>query len=231
MGTNIESPVLRADAYFFDIDGTLIVSRDLVHWNAMHQAMLEAYGLDANFDGIPYHGKTDVAILRMALNRRGISDAVFYDKLPQALAVVRGHVAANVSGFQPDVCPCIPRVLAEIRDLKKLLGVASGNLESVGWNKLSAAGLRDFFVCGSFGDNFELRAAIFDHAVTSAKRQLGHAAAICFLGDTPDDVQAARKVNAKVVAVATGIFTQAELARFNPDLCCKSCEDVLGRLQ
>ena len=39
---------IKADAYFFDIDGTLTVSRDLVHWHAMHQAMLEVYGLDAN---------------------------------------------------------------------------------------------------------------------------------------------------------------------------------------
>jgi hypothetical protein len=60
---NNQFPMLKADAYFFDIDGTLLVSRDLVHWNAMHRAMLEVYGLDANLDGIPYHGKTDVAIL------------------------------------------------------------------------------------------------------------------------------------------------------------------------
>lgn len=225
------SIAIEADAYFFDIDGTLIVSRDLVHWNAMHQAMLETYGLDANFDGIPYHGKTDVAILRMALNRRGIGDTVFYEKLPLALSVVRREVSANVNGFCPDVCPAIPKLLGEIRDLNKLLGVASGNLESVGWNKLSAAGIRDFFSLGSFGDGCELRAAIFDHAVDAARSQLGQSASVCFFGDTPDDIQAARKVNAKVVAVATGIFPFSELAKFNPDLCCSSCAEVLGRLQ
>lgn len=222
---------LKADAYFFDIDGTLIVSRDLVHWHAMHQAMLEVYGLDANFDGIPYHGKTDVAILRMALTRRGIPDAVFYEKIAAALAVVRREVSANASGFRPDVCPSIPKLLAEIFELKKLLGVASGNLESVGWNKLTAAGIRDFFACGSFGDNFELRTAIFDHAVSRARSLLGESASVCFVGDTPDDVQAARKVNAQVVAVATGIFRVPELASFNPDLCCQSCDEVLGCLR
>lgn len=224
-----ESPI-QADAYFFDIDGTLIVSRDLVHWNAMHQAMLEIYGLDANFDGIPYHGKTDVAILRMALNRRGISDPVFYDKLAAALSVVRREVSANLTGFRPNVCPSIPKLLGEIRELDKLLGVASGNLESVGWNKLSAAGIRDFFSLGSFGDDCELRTAIFDHAVTAARSQLGQSASICFFGDTPDDIQAARKVNAKIVAVATGIFPSSELAKLGPDLCCSSCAEVLGRL-
>ncbi|HKU25302.1 MAG TPA: HAD hydrolase-like protein [Candidatus Sulfotelmatobacter sp.] len=210
--------LIRSDAYFFDIDGTLIVSRDLVHWNAMHQAMLEVYGLDADFDGIPYHGKTDVAILRMALTRRGIPDSVFDEKLTEALSVIRREVSANVSGFRPDVCPSIPKLLGEIRNLDKLLGVASGNLESVGWNKLSAAGIRDFFSLGSFGDTYELRTAIFDNAVSAARNLLGQSASVCFLGDTPDDIEAARRVNAQVVAVATGVFSFSQLAKLNPDL-------------
>ena len=41
-------PKISADAYFFDIDGTLLVTRDLVHWNGLHQAMLEVYGVDTN---------------------------------------------------------------------------------------------------------------------------------------------------------------------------------------
>jgi phosphoglycolate phosphatase len=225
------SPAIKADAYFFDIDGTLMVSRDLVHWHAMHQAMLEVYGLDANFDGIPYHGKTDVAILRMALTRLGISDSAFADKLPAALAVVRREVSANVARFKPDVCASVPKLLAQIQQLGKLLGVATGNLESVGWHKLKAAGLRHFFTCGSFGDGFELRVGIFDHAVSTARSRLGNSASVCFFGDTPDDIHAARMVNAQIVAVGTGIFPVAELARFEPDLCCESCAEMLGRLE
>lgn len=225
------SPTIKADAFFFDIDGTLMISRDLVHWHAMHQAMLEVYGLDANFDGIPYHGKTDVAILRMALTRRGISDSTFAAQLPAALSVIRREVSANVAGFKPDVCASVPKLLAEIRELDKLLGVASGNLESVGWDKLTAAGIRRFFTSGSFGDNFELRVAIFDHAVSRAKNQLGNSASVCFFGDTPDDIHAARMVNAKIVAVGTGIFPVRELAHFAPDFCCESCGEMLGRLE
>src|SRR3954465_11784784 len=85
--------IMRSDTYFFDIDGTLLVTRDLVHWNGLHQAMLEVYGVDTTIEGIPYHGKTDVAILRMALNRCGITDSTFYEKLPSALAVVCREVS------------------------------------------------------------------------------------------------------------------------------------------
>jgi phosphoglycolate phosphatase len=220
----------QADAYFFDIDGTLLVTRDLVHWNALHQAMLEVYGVDTNIDGLPYHGKTDVAILRAALNRCGISDETFNGKLPSALAVVCREVAANVAGISPCVCPAIPDVLGQIREHRKLLGVASGNLESVGWHKVSAAGLREFFSLGSFGDHQEQRAAIFHHAVTLAKDQLGSAVRVCFVGDTPDDIRAARLVDAQIIAVSTGTFGFDELAALHPDHCCNSCAELLGRI-
>jgi phosphoglycolate phosphatase len=67
----------HADAYVFDIDGTLLVTKDLVHWNALHQAMLEAYGVDATIEGIQYHGMTDLSILRAAMDRAGISGRAF----------------------------------------------------------------------------------------------------------------------------------------------------------
>jgi phosphoglycolate phosphatase len=217
-----------ADAYFFDIDGTLLVTRDLVHWNALHQAMLEVYSIDTTIEGLAYHGKTDVAILRAALNRCGILTREFDQKLPQALAVVCREVGANAARITANVCPAIPDILGRIRDGGKLLGVASGNLESVGWHKVSAAGLRGFFSVGSFGDQCELRSAIFRNAVSVAKDRLGNSAKVCFVGDTPDDIQAARFVNAQIIAVSTGTFSYGTLAAMHPDECCNSCADLVG---
>src|SRR6185437_1872722 len=90
-----------AEAYVFDIDGTLLMTRDLVHWNALHQAMLEAYGVDTTIDGIPYHGMTDLSILRATLAREGIQDGVFEASLPKALAVVCREVDANRAKIRP----------------------------------------------------------------------------------------------------------------------------------
>jgi len=78
-----------ADAYIFDIDGTLLVTKDLVHWNALHRAMLEAYGVDTTIEGIPYHGMTDLSILRAALDRAEVRDGMFEARLPTALEIVR----------------------------------------------------------------------------------------------------------------------------------------------
>ncbi|HVN19039.1 MAG TPA: HAD family hydrolase [Dongiaceae bacterium] len=217
----------QTDACFFDIDGTLLITRDLVHWNALHQAMLEVYNIDTTIEGLPYHGKTDVAILRAALQRCGVSAEEYYRKLPTAVAVVCREVAANASGIAAEVCPAIPEVLGRIQDRGKLLGVASGNLESVGWHKVSAAGLREYFAVGSFGDQCELRAAIFHNALRVAKQQLGNSAKVCFVGDTPDDIQAARLVNAEIIAVSTGTFPFEILAALQPDECCQSCAELI----
>ena len=218
---NVTVPV--ADAYVFDIDGTLLVTKDLVHWNALHQAMIEAYGVDTTIEGIPYHGKTDLSILRAAVGRAGVSDSAFEAKLPVALDVVCREVQANHQQLAPQVCPGIVQLLESLKTNQKMLGVASGNLESVGWHKIDAAGLRDFFSFGFFSDHHESRAEIFRNALEYVNVQLGPGARVCFIGDTPSDVEAAKQVGAQILAVASGTFSLEELTACSPDLCVTHC--------
>ena len=222
---------MGADAYLFDIDGTLLVSRDGIHRNALHRAMREAYGVDTTIDGIAYHGKTDLGILRAALERAGVSSDRFAANLPAALEVVCRDVSANANRISPTVCAAIPEVLAELKAASKLLGLASGNLESVGWLKIEAAGLRDFFSFGCFSDHHESRADIFRQGVEEVQRRLGESAQVCFIGDTPEDIKAARLANSKIVAVCTGIFGAEELANYEPDVCVASCAELLSRMK
>jgi len=217
----------EADAYLFDIDGTLIVTRDLVHWNALHQAMLEVYGVNATIEGIPYHGKTDLGILRAALARAGVQGAAFEANLSQALDVVCREVHANASGIVADVCPAIHGLLVSLKSAGKLVGVASGNLESVGWQKIEAAGLRQFFSFGCFSNSCELRAEIFRNAIAETHHQLGSAAKVCFIGDTPEDIRAARAASAHIIAVGTGTYSYDELQALTPDLCISSCAELI----
>jgi phosphoglycolate phosphatase len=218
----------HADAYVFDIDGTLLVTKDLVHWNALHQAMLEAYGVDATIEGIQYHGMTDLSILRAAMDRAGISGRAFEAGLPKALSVVCREVENNRRGIMPRVCAGVPGLLQRLKSHEKLLGVASGNLETVGWHKIEAAGLRGFFSFGFFSDQCENRAGIFRNALDHVYAQLGNNARICFIGDTPSDVAAAREIGASIVAVASGTFGIEELSACSPDLCISDCAGLLA---
>jgi phosphoglycolate phosphatase len=213
----------EADAYIFDIDGTLLVTKDLVHWNALHQAMIEAYGVDTTIEGIPYHGKTDLSILRAAVGRAGVSDSDFEGKLPVALDVVCREVEGNHLQLVPQVCLGIVQMLESLKANGKLIGVASGNLETVGWHKIDAAGLKHFFSFGFFSDHHESRAEIFRNALEHVNAQLGRAARVCFIGDTPSDVEAAKQVGAQILAVASGTFSLEELTACSPDLCVSHC--------
>jgi phosphoglycolate phosphatase-like HAD superfamily hydrolase len=226
----VRTKSIQADAYVFDIDGTVLVTRDLVHWNGLHQAMLEAYAVDTTIEGIPYHGKTDIGILRAAVERCGISGRAFEEGLSTALATVCREVSAHTSEIRADTCPGISELLSELEGLGKLLVIASGNLETVGWHKVTAANIREFFSFGSFGDCRETRAEIFDHAKSEVQRRLGNDARVCFIGDTPEDIRSARKVQAQIVAVATGTFGYQELSQHDPDACCRSCAELLGKL-
>jgi len=213
----------EADAYLFDIDGTLLVTKDYVHWNALNHAMLEVYRVDTTIEGIAYHGKTDLGILRAALERAGISGVAFEEKLTPALEVICREVSEHRDDIVAQICPGIPDVLATIKDSGKLLGVASGNLASVGWQKIAAAGLRDFFSFGCFSDRDEMRSDVFCAAMREVKTRLGPHATGYFVGDTPEDIKAAKIANAPIIAVSTGIFSLAELQAHSPDLCIDSC--------
>ena len=218
--------VLSADAYLFDIDGTLLNTRDLVHWNALHTAMLEAYGVDTTIEGIQYHGKTDLGILRAATERMGVTASRFEENLSLALEVVCREVKLNSGNIDAVVCRSICDVLQYLDASGKLLGVASGNLAAVGWMKLAACALADFFRFGSFSDHCEKRCDIFQNAVDEARARLGKQAVVCFVGDTPSDIVAARQVGAKIVAVATGIFSRDELQAHGPDACVECCGNI-----
>ena len=218
---------MGCDAYLFDIDGTLLRTRDLVHYNALNRAMRDVYGKDTTIDGVQHHGMTDLGILRAALALVGVTAQEFESKLPQALARVCREVENNAAGLNPQVCDSIPAILQELFQAGKLLGVASGNLETVGWHKIQAAGLRHFFSFGVFSDRHEERAHIFARGVACAKEQLGNQAQVCFIGDTPNDILAAHAADARIISVCTGIHCREELLAVRPDLCVNNCAELL----
>jgi phosphoglycolate phosphatase-like HAD superfamily hydrolase len=132
--------------------------------------------------------------------------------------------------MSPSVCPSVGELLAALKGQNKLLGVVSGNLEAIGWLKLKAAGLRDFFDFGSFSGARELRVDIFRHGIAEASKRSRPAARVCFVGDTPDDVAAARQLGTPVIAVATGIYSVEQLTAAVPDICVGCCADLMSCL-
>lgn len=217
----------NADAYLFDIDGTLLHCRDAIHFQAFHHAFQDVMAVAANLSGLHLHGNTDIGILRAALRREAIPDAVIDTRMHQIVEHMCAEVLANREGLQPELCPSIRELVLALAGRAKLLGIASGNLEAIAWTKLERAGLRNAFSFGSFAWPRESRVEIFGQAVALARDRLGQGARVCVIGDTPADVDSAKACGASVIALATGIYNFAQLRSTDPDACCNSAADLL----
>ena len=216
-----------ADAYLFDIDGTLLNSRDAVHYFAFHNAVRAVLGIEASVDGVPVHGNTDVGILRAVLQRAGMKDAAIDANMAKIVAEMCAEVERNHEQLRPELCPSILEIISLLQAQGKLLGAASGNLEPIGWLKLEKAGLRPKFAFGSFSFPRESRTDIFRHGIELARQKLGKQATVMVVGDTPSDIQAARAAGVPVITLATGIFSFDELKSHNPDACFGCGTDLL----
>ena len=216
-----------ADAYLFDIDGTLLNSRDAVHYFAFQSAARAVLNLEATLDGVHVHGNTDPGIVRAVLQRAGLDNAAIDARMPQIIAHILSEVERNRDQLRPELCPSIHDLLAYLQGRGKLLGTASGNLEQLGWLKLEKAGIKPMFAFGSFSFPRESRADIFRHGAALARERLGSAATVTVVGDTPFDIEAARAAGMAVIALATGIFSFADLALHSPDACFSCGTDLL----
>ncbi len=220
---------LDADAFLFDIDGTLLNARDGVHYNAFHAGLREVFGITTKIDQVPVHGNTDPGIVRAMLAHAGRDPAEFDRGIQRAMEIMCAEAKRNAAQMAPEVCPSIVDLLTLLQSRGKPMGVTSGNLERIGWLKLEASGLRPFFAFGVFSDQREQRAEIFRAGIAEARRLLGrNGAKVTIVGDTPADVRAAREVGAPIVAVATGIFPLEELRKQGPDACFGCCTDLLA---
>jgi phosphoglycolate phosphatase len=217
-----------ADAYLFDIDGTLLNTRDGVHYYSFRNVLKNIFGIDASLEGVPVHGNTDVGILRAVIRRAGISDASFEEKLPLIVQQMSDEVESKSANIRADLCPSIPELLDSLRTSGKLLGIVTGNFERIGWAKLAATNLKQYFSFGSFSNQNELRTDIFVAAQREAQRRLGSKVKTHVVGDTPSDIAAARQAGLPIISVATGIYPFRDLSALQPDLCVPCCTDLLS---
>src|SRR5260370_30705413 len=132
------------------------------------------------------------------------------------------EVLRNREQMHPELCPSICDLISYLAARGKLLAVASGNLEPIGWAKLQKAGIRQSFSFGSFAWPRESRAEIFKHGVSWAREPLGQSANVCVIGDTPADADAARAAGINNIAVSTAIYDFAAVRACPPDACCTS---------
>lgn len=217
----------RQNAYLFDIDGTLLRSRDRVHYDSFAHSVKHVMGHELNLQNVSVHGSTDTAILRDAFRASNIDDSLWKPQLEPILALMRQTVTERRGSLQPFLMPGVEATLRHLKDAGALLGLATGNLEVIGWLKIEAAGLKQWFRFGGFSDIFDIRAEMIAHAAELARRIAGPDATICVVGDTPWDISAAKANSLPTIAVATGHSSFDELMQHSPEVCTATLEDLL----
>ncbi|MGA7857467.1 MAG: HAD family hydrolase [Terracidiphilus sp.] len=216
------------DAYLFDIDGTLLRSRDRVHFDSVATSVKRVTGFEITLAGIAIHGNTDTGILREACSRAGIPDQVLETQISAILEAMSRNVAERRHELDLVLMRGVKDALSHLAARGALLGVATGNLEMIGWIKIEEAGLREWFRFGGFSDNFPIRSELIGHAARKARELAGPAASVCVVGDTPRDIEAARANGLAVIAVATGHFSFDALLEYRPEVCATSLADLLA---
>ena len=174
------------------------------------------------------HGSTDPCILADAFSLAGVPEEVYRPRMEWALEQMRTEVLAGRARMLTEMLPGVRELLERLRGERRVLGVATGNLEAIGWLKVELCGLRDYFTFGGFSDRHRTRAAMIAEAADLAREQAGAHARLLVIGDTPGDIEAARANHLDVMAVATGIFSEEELLAANPDFCARDLTGFAG---
>jgi phosphoglycolate phosphatase len=216
------------DAYLFDIDGTLLRSRDRVHFDSFASTLREVMGFEVSLEGVPLAGSTDTSILREACARAGIPASVVEEQAETILAGMCHSVAGRRHELQPVLMPGVEDTLRYLTDRGATLGVATGNLEVIGWIKIERAGIREWFRFGGFSDRFPLRSDLIGNAAKKARELVGEQSTVCVVGDTPRDIEAAHANGLAVIAVSTGHFTFDDLLQLKPEVCTTTLADLLA---
>ena len=216
----------------FDIDGTLVRRAGPHHRDALAHGIHQVTGLKTTTDGIPVQGMLDPEIVAIMLKRAGASRNSVRRALPQINQAAERYYLRNCPEIHDKQCPAVIDVLDRLTRRGALLGLVTGNLTRIGWHKLRRAGLRRFFRFGAFGEMAATRGDLVRIAIREARRQgwIPRNAPISVIGDSPNDIIAARVNRIRSIAVRTGITPRAELEAERPDFLLRTLRDLRLRM-
>jgi phosphoglycolate phosphatase-like HAD superfamily hydrolase len=217
----------------FDIDGTILVpAPGRGYRREIKAALTKVYGTAGRIDEVRFAGKTDLSILREALEPEGVMPEVIRERLGEWEASFI-ELTTRLDREAPLFVACagVCELLATLdRDERYALSILTGNLEPMAAIKLAAVGLGGHFrLRGAYGSDHEDRNALPAIASARIAAQIGREYApeqFVIVGDTPRDVEAARAFGMRCVAVATGHFSVDALAAHGPDVVLQDLSDL-----
>jgi phosphoglycolate phosphatase len=206
----------------WDVDYTL-VSADGLGTRLYEVVFREMFGRELPAVA-PKAGRTDRAIILDTLAMAGLDSPRelvddFLATLARQVAVAEGTMDVRVSAL-PGAADAIASLAvgdgtASEGGIRQ--SVLTGNIRPLAALKLRQAGLSDHLdlEVGAYGDMHEVRAELVPVARLAASQAYGAdfgGWSTVLVGDTPLDVEAALAAGARVVGVATGSYSEEDLA-------------------
>jgi phosphoglycolate phosphatase len=215
----------------FDIDGTLIHSGGAGE-KAFARVFANFFGVTDGTERLKFAGRTDVSILREFLVHNAIAPtAENMEQFFEAYVFMLDHMLQQLPG---GVHPGVWTWLHELRALPQppVIGLLTGNIRLGAEIKLRQFNLWDQFATGAFADDSAERNEIAAIAKQRGEKILGtklRGDEVLVIGDTPLDIACARAIDAKVIAVGTGIYRVKDLLPFKPDWAVDNLEKLKAR--
>ena len=203
----------------FDIDGTLIRTGG-AGVKAFQRGFESAFGVPDATRSVDFAGRTDSSLVRELCGRHSIPPT------PENFELFFLHYIDWLQTLLPqlkgEACPGVAHVIESIRNLSHspLIGLLTGNIRRGAQAKLEHYKLWDHFAFGAFGDDHEDRNELARVGHQRAQELLNdeiRGDEILVIGDTYRDIECARAINAKVLAVATGTHSVEQLLKHQPD--------------
>jgi phosphoglycolate phosphatase len=215
----------------FDIDGTLIQSGGAGEV-AFGRVCEAEFGVPNGTAGLNFAGRTDPSIVREFFQQFAIEASPqnfqrFFDcyvfHLDHLLGQLNGRVLPGVHDMIRDM---------NALDQPPLIGLLTGNIRLGAQIKLGHYQLWEQFRMGAFGDDHEDRNQVAAIAKERGVRMLGKYLSgdqVVVIGDTPRDIECARAIGARCLAVATGKFTAKELQEHSPTWAVDTLKELTAR--
>ena len=209
----------------FDIDGTLIDTEG-AGLRSFSEAFYLAFPEHSGqlFPPLELGGATDHGLIMHLFEHFGLEDLPLHRR--RFFESYTGKLAASLEHFSKEgrgrLLPGVVDLLDALAgDDDVALAVLTGNTEAGARVKLRHFQIDHYFSVGAYGDDHHYRNELGPIARERARQQCGREfrpSEIVVIGDTLRDIACARAFGAKVIAVATGAATRAELAAASPDI-------------
>lgn len=214
----------------FDIDWTLLVGKNQVHVDAFTHMFTTVYNEStAAISDITPHGMIDSQIIVEVMKVHGWVEEDIRQKLPEAFNAINSYYIKNADPKYIEKLPGVDNLLAKLKENNVLMGLLSGNIEGMAWNKMEMAGIKDHFSFGVFGDMADARPKLVEVAQNQIKAKFNldiPKEQFVIIGDSPLDVVTAKIAGTKCIAVATGSSDVVKLSAENPELTVTTLEEL-----